>query len=75
MKVAPYPVCTVSKYLNNKLRTCLPQHHFFSFRVIDDWNGLPEDTVNTDSSDLFKTYLNRFYYDRQYYNNYHINEI
>ena len=25
--------------------------------MINDWNELPEDIVNTDSTDLFKTYL------------------
>ena len=46
--------------------TSLPQHHFFSLRVINDWNELSEDIVNADSTDLFKTYLDRFYYDHQY---------
>ena len=46
--------------------TSLPRCHFFSLRVINDWNGLPEDIVNADSTDLFKTYLDRFYYDHQY---------
>ena len=36
----------------------------FSLRVTDDWNELPEDIAN--STDLFKTYLDRFYYDHQY---------
>ena len=32
-------------------------HHLFSLRVINDWNELPEDIINADSTDLFKTYL------------------
>ena len=43
--------------------TCLLQHQFFSLTVIDDWNALPEDTVNADFTDLCKTYLDRFFYD------------
>ena len=38
----------------------------FSLRVINDCNELPEDIVNADSTDMFKTYLDRFYYDHQY---------
>ena len=34
------------------LAICLPQLHFFSLRVFNDWNGLPEDIVNADSIDL-----------------------
>ena len=36
------------------------------FIVINDWNKLSEDIVNADSTDSFKTYLDRFYYDHQY---------
>ena len=46
--------------------TSLPRCHYFSLRVINDWNELSEDIVNADSTDLFKTYLDRFYYDHQY---------
>ena len=34
--------------------------------VINDWNGLPYDSVNVHSTNLFKTHLDRFYYDYQY---------
>ena len=44
----------------------VPRCHFFSLRVINDCNELSEDIVNADSTDLFKTYLDRFYYDHQY---------
>ena len=33
--------------------------HFFSQRVIDDWNSLPEDAVNSDSLNGFKSQLKR----------------
>ena len=35
-------------------------------RIINDWNGLPYDSVNVHSTNLFKTHLDRFYYDYQY---------
>ena len=34
--------------------------------IINDWNGLPYDSVNVHSTNLFKTHLDRFYYDYQY---------
>ena len=43
----------------------LPQCHLFSLRVINNWNGLPDDIVN-DSIDLFKASLDRLYYTYQY---------
>ena len=46
--------------------TCLPHRHFYSVRIINDWNGLPYDSVNVHSTNLFKTHLDRFYYDYQY---------
>ena len=46
--------------------TSLQRRQFFSLRVINGWNSLQEDIVNTDSIDLFKTYVDRFYYDYQY---------
>ena len=46
--------------------TCLPRRHFYSVRIINDWNGLPYDSVNVHSTNLFKTHLDRFYYDYQY---------
>ena len=46
--------------------TSLQQSQFFSLRVINGWNSLQEDIVNADSIDLFKTYVDRFYYDYQY---------
>ena len=35
-------------------------------RVINYWNELPEDVVNADSTDLFKTYLDGLCYDHQF---------
>ena len=35
-------------------------------KTVSDWSGLPHDSVNVDSTDLFKTHLDRFYYDYQY---------
>ena len=43
--------------------TCLPCNHFFPVRVVNDWNELPYDLVNVNSINLFKTHLDRFYYD------------
>jgi len=43
--------------------TCLPRRHFFLIRVVNDWNELPYDLVNVNSINLFKTHLDRFYYD------------
>jgi len=43
--------------------TCLPRRHFFPIRVVNDWNELPYDLVNVNSINLFKTHLDRFYYD------------
>ena len=37
--------------------TCLPRRHFYSVRIINDWNGLPHDLVNVNSTNLFKTHL------------------
>ena len=39
--------------------TCLRRHHFYSARFINDWNGLPHDSVYVNSNNLFKTHLDR----------------
>ena len=43
--------------------TCLPRRQFFSIQIVNDWNDLTEDITSTN---LFKTHLDRFYYDSQY---------
>ena len=43
-----------------------PMRYFVWLRVINGWNSFQEDIANTDSIDLFKTYVDRFYYDYQY---------
>ena len=37
--------------------TCLPRRHFYSVRIKNDWNGLPHDSSNVNSTNLFKTHL------------------
>ena len=38
--------------------------HFFSQRVINDWNNLPDELVNSDTVNQFKSRLNNFWKDR-----------
>ena len=34
-------------------------HHVFSYRVIEDWNGLPSEIVSVETMDAFKSGLDR----------------
>jgi len=40
------------------------QKHFFSFKVIDEWNGLPETVVKSHTVDTFKKKLDRYFKNR-----------
>ena len=40
--------------------------HFFSIRVINDWNNLPPGVVNAVSLDTFKTKLDKIWSDKKY---------
>ena len=35
--------------------------HFFSNRIIDVWNSLPNDIVSADSTNIFKNRLDKFW--------------
>ena len=39
--------------------------HFFSQRVIDDWNNLSENVISSDSINQFKSRLNKLWKDKQ----------
>ena len=49
------------QFLKNKVRK-----HFFSMRVINDWNSLPPGVVNAVSLDSFKTKLDKIWSDKTY---------
>jgi len=38
---------------------CLPRSSFFSVRVINDWNSLPQSVINASSANQFKNLLDR----------------
>ena len=38
--------------------------HFFSQRVIDDWNGLSENVISSDTISQFKNRLNKYWKDK-----------
>ena len=48
-------------FVKNKVRK-----HFFSMRVINDWNSLPPGLVNAVPLDSFKTKLGRIWFDKKY---------
>jgi len=37
---------------------------FFSFRVIDEWNGLPTTVINSHTVDTFKKKIDRYFKNR-----------
>jgi len=46
---------------------CLPRSSlFFSVRVINDWNSLPQTVINASSANQFKNLLDRHYLDVMY---------
>lgn len=40
--------------------------HFFSNRIIDVWNSLPNDIVSADSTNIFKNRLDKFWYNQDF---------
>ena len=48
------------KTLKSQFRT-LPRQHFWSNRVINMWNDLPEEAVNAPSMNIFKKLLDVFF--------------
>ena len=40
---------------------CLARTNFFSNRVIEDWNHLPNDVVNAETLNTFKSLLDNYW--------------
>ena len=40
------------------------RHHFFDYRIIDEWNSLPANTVKKQALSTFKTKIGSFYQER-----------
>ncbi len=40
--------------------------HFFSNRIIEVWNSLPNDVVSADSINIFKNRLDRFWFNQEF---------
>ena len=54
-KTRGHSIKLVKKRCNGDIRK-----HFFSQRVVNPWNGLPQDVVDADSVNCFKNKLDRF---------------
>jgi hypothetical protein len=51
-------ICGQSHRLERQtVANCIPRDHFFSNRVVTDWNQLSTETINSQSVDSFKDKL------------------
>lgn len=50
-----------ARYTHYRLRG-----HFFSNRVIEVWNSLPNDVVSADSTNIFKNRLDKFWFNQEF---------
>ena len=48
------PVRVVNRRLKREIVNCDRRHHFFTNRIVGDWNVLPESVVNAGSVNSFK---------------------
>ena len=46
-----------NKKLKMRCATHRPRPEFFSYRVVQHWNALPQDVVNADTVNAFKNWL------------------
>ncbi len=46
------------------------RRHFFTQRVVDVWNSLPSDVVNSASVNIFKNRLDKFWKNQDIYYDY-----
>ena len=42
------------------VKNCEQRHQFFSNRVVNNWNSLPEDIVHSGNVNIFKARLDKF---------------
>ena len=56
------------KLLKRRVNTTLRQN-FFGLRIVNLWNGLPDDVVNAPSMDSFKRRLDKLFGDRKFSTN------
>ena len=62
----PFSPSTISMTRGQPHTNCLPWSFFFSVRVINDWNSLPQSVITANSANQFKNLLDRRYLDVMY---------
>ena len=64
---AIFPYTRGHSYKLQKKSTNTTQYlHFFSNRMIDTWNALPDDMVNAESVNCFKNMIDKHFHDIMY---------
>ena len=52
--------------LQTRCRGSATRFNFYSFRIVDSWNSLPEDIINAPTLDTFKARLDKYWSDRKF---------
>ena len=70
--VIKFNMSNISNTRGNKFKMQLThihynlRKHFFSNRIIDVWNSLPNDIVSADSTNIFKNRLDKFWFNQDF---------